>query len=675
MSLHKYLIVFFSSFIIQTVQAGGFFEVGQVTLTTTIDDVTALPADRWTTIIPTKSFVNPVVIAGPITHNNDLSLFPRIDGFQVGMQSPCENLGGAAGAVVCPPAAGWQPETITYIIVEEGAWEFPDETELEAGIHNTSTVRSIGTNNSSTDLITVKRDEFDSIPGVLHSVSSFNDPEFIASTVVGTTGNNSAVTATQFGLSLEGMEAVTTHGAENIAWIAIEPATGTNAGTAYNSGRTLGLAIDRHDDACTSLGHGNSVFVAQHNTMDGGNGAGVRLCAAPDSVHMDEDQVGDDERTGIPERVAWFAYDAGRFGTLDFLTATQTVVDVNGGPTQPGDTLTYTVVITNELNDFIQMDNPADEMTIQLPPNTTLVGGSLTATSGTLSGSGPLVWNGEVDDEQVITLTYQVTIDSVIAVCNTDLDNQATLHMDPNWDGENSINELSDDPSRDDGIDTDMDGVDLDMDGILDIGIADDDPTRIHVDCAQLTLLKVVNNSPGGGTALPAAWTLEANTAGGAAELSGTSGVTSLVNVGDYVLSELNGPSGYTQEGLACDVGTLTGDTITVGLNEDITCTFTNRDLITDLAITKMVSDENPSIGDTVTFTLIVENIGPDNATNITVNDTVLAGFTFVANSMVGGGGVGDTENQTAPGLIWTISSLPAGATNAVTLTYQAVVN
>jgi len=58
---------------------------------------------------------------------------------------------------------------------------------------------------------------------------------------------------------------------------------------------------------------------------------------------------------------------------------------------------------------------------------------------------------------QVITLTYQVTIDSAFGVCNTDLENQATLHMDPNGDGVNSIDEISDDPSRNDGIDTDMD--------------------------------------------------------------------------------------------------------------------------------------------------------------------------------------------------------------------------
>ena len=189
-------------------------------------------------------------------------------------------------------------------------------------------------------------------------------------------------------------------------------------------------------------------------------------------------------------------------------------------------------------------------------------------------------------------------------------------------------------------------------------------------DPAQLTLLKVVNNTAGGGTAVIGDWTLEANLAGGAAEVSGTTGVTSSVDAGDYVLSELSGPSGYTQTNLSCDAGTLISDTLTVGLDEDITCTFTNRDLITDLQITKTVSEFNPEIDDLVTFTLTVTNNGPDDATNVVVNDTVLSGFMFSVGSMLGG----DSQNQTAPNLEWIINSLPAGAANTVSLNYQATV-
>ena len=748
--------------------AGGFFEVGEVSLATTVDN------GGWVTVTPSKIYVNPVIIVGPITHNNDLTLSPRVMGMQIGMQSPCESVGSAAAGVVCPPAAGWVAETVSYMIVEEGVWEFPDETELEAGLYSTATVRDnvagAPVQVNSIDLLAFMRTGFDTAPAIVHTVNSFNDPLFISSIAWGTGNRTSLPTTTQFSLGLEGLEAVETHAAENIAWLAIEPQAGTNAGTAYDSGIT-GLTYDRHSDACVGVPNTNTFAIAQMNSVSGGNGGVLRRCNGALGFHVDEDQVRDQERAGNTERVGYFAYASEEFGNLVFLTATQSVVDNNGGLTQPGDTLTYTVTITNELNDFNQADNAADEMTIPLPPNTTLVGGSLAADSGALTGTGPLEWNGSVAPNQVITLTYQVTVDSVLAVCNADLDNQATLHMDPNGDGFNTIDELSDDPSRDDGIDTDMDN------GSDDAGLGDDDPTRIHVDCAalqlekevvndnggtatvsdfsittdagaltftngppvgntttyisnqlivpigsydliesdllgysegawscdggtgivttfdagsislatgedvictiinddvaaELTLLKVVNNTTDGGSAVAGDWTLEANLNGGVAEVSGTSGITSSVNVGDYVLSELNGPSGYTQTSLSCDAGTLIADTLSVSLGDEINCTFTNRDLITDLVITKMMSDPNPSPGDTITFTLNVVNNGPDDATNVTANDAVLAGFTFISGSMTGG----DLQNQTAPNLVWTINSLPAGAANTVTLAYQVTV-
>ena len=216
-------------------------------------------------------------------------------------------------------------------------------------------------------------------------------------------------------------------------------------------------------------------------------------------------------------------------------------------------------------------------------------------------------------------------------------------------------------------------GGDCAADGTIVLASGDDATCTITNDDipAELTLVKIVNNTAGGGSAGVGDWTLEANLGGGAAEISGASGVTATISAGDYVLSEVNGPSGYSLTGLSCDAGTLNVDILTVSLDQDIICTFTNEDLIANLEITKTVNDLNPSVGDTITFMLDVVNNGPSDATNVVINDTVLAGFTFVVNSMVGG----DTQNQTAPSLVWTINSLPVGAANAVTLTYQAVVN
>ncbi len=106
-------------------------------------------------------------------------------------------------------------------------------------------------------------------------------------------------------------------------------------------------------------------------------------------------------------------------------------------------------------------------------------------------------------------------------------------------------------------------------------------------------------------------------------------------------------------------------------------------DPVMDLTITKTVNDTTPNIGDTVTFSLVVENLGPNTATDISVTDIVPAGFTYVTDSMTGTPSpvAGITANQSNPdsgtGLTWTIDSLTVSpeAASSITLTFQAEVN
>src|SRR5262249_5843113 len=50
-----------------------------------------------------------------------------------------------------------------------------------------------------------------------------------------------------------------------------------------------------------------------------------------------------------------------------------------------------------------------------------------------------------------------------------------------------------------------------------------------------------------------------------------------------------------------------------------------------DLAVPKTVSNATPNVGDTVTFTITVADLGPDAATNVTVQDQLPEGLTFVS--------------------------------------------
>src|SRR5262249_26075161 len=52
-----------------------------------------------------------------------------------------------------------------------------------------------------------------------------------------------------------------------------------------------------------------------------------------------------------------------------------------------------------------------------------------------------------------------------------------------------------------------------------------------------------------------------------------------------------------------------------------------------DLFVTKAVDNATPNVGDTVTFTVTLTDLGPDAATNVTVQDLLPAGLSLVSFS------------------------------------------
>jgi len=81
-----------------------------------------------------------------------------------------------------------------------------------------------------------------------------------------------------------------------------------------------------------------------------------------------------------------------------------------------------------------------------------------------------------------------------------------------------------------------------------------------------------------------------------------------------------------------------------------------------DLVLTKTVNNAAPVVKDTVIFTLIVNNNGPDTAVGVTVNDKLPAGLTYV--SSVANFGTYDPVTG-----LWSIASLPNGASAVLTIT------
>tara|TARA_R110000772_G_scaffold132731_2_gene241224 strand:+ start:2734 stop:4812 length:2079 start_codon:yes stop_codon:yes gene_type:complete len=83
--------------------------------------------------------------------------------------------------------------------------------------------------------------------------------------------------------------------------------------------------------------------------------------------------------------------------------------------------------------------------------------------------------------------------------------------------------------------------------------------------------------------------------------------------------------------------------------------------LISDLSLTKTVSNATPITGDTISYTINVTNNGPAAETNVQVQDILPAGFNFT-----GASGFGSYSTGTN---LWTVPDIPSGGTRSITIT------
>ena len=150
---------------------------------------------------------------------------------------------------------------------------------------------------------------------------------------------------------------------------------------------------------------------------------------------------------------------------------------------------------------------------------------------------------------------------------------------------------------------------------------------------ANLTLTKTVDNT-GGGTAAATDWTLSATGPTTISGITGSPAVTNaVVSAGTYTLAE-SGPSGYTATNWSCTDGTLTGSSLVLAAGDTATCSITNvfsGTASADLSITKADAPDPVTVGSELTYTLTVNNAGPDSAADVTATDALPATVAFVS--------------------------------------------
>jgi uncharacterized repeat protein (TIGR01451 family) len=145
---------------------------------------------------------------------------------------------------------------------------------------------------------------------------------------------------------------------------------------------------------------------------------------------------------------------------------------------------------------------------------------------------------------------------------------------------------------------------------------------------------------------------------------------------GTYKVSE-DAVSGYNLTGIS---GCLADGSVVLEAGATVTCTLTNTSNApppspppppppapkVDLQITKTGTPNPATVGNQVTWTMVVTNNGPNGATGVTVADPVPAGTTFVSVASSAGTCTGGAVINCQLG------SLPVGASVTITLVTTA---
>ena len=319
---------------------------------------------------------------------------------------------------------------------------------------------------------------------------------------------------------------------------------------------------------------------------------------------------------------------------------------VNNGTPDEGDTIIYTLTLTN--NGPAQATNLS--ITDQLPAGVTYVSDD----GGAAYNSGTGLWTiGTLNNGATATLNITATVD--VGTSGSTITNTITVVSADQSDS----NTTADDPSEDIVVGNDADLV---TGKTVDNGTPNEGDTIIYT-------LTLTNNGPAQATnlsitdLLPAGVTYVSDD-GGAAYNSGT---------GLWTIGTLNNGATATLNITATvDVGT-SGSTITNTItvvsadqsDSNTTADDPSEDIVVgndaDLVTGKTVNNGTPNEGDTIIYTLTLTNNGPAQATNLSITDQLPAGVTYVSDD-------GGAAYNSGTGL-WTIGTLNNGATATLNIT------
>ena len=244
---------------------------------------------NWTRVLFKEHFIDPVVVAGPLSLNGVQPAVVRINnvdstGFDIRIQE-------------WPYLDGSHlTESVSYMVMERGSYLLTDGTRLEASSFTTA-----GTYSEQAVLF---EQSYNHVPVVVSSVLSFNRAEAVVPRL-----SNIGTERFEFRLQTQEADRPTAPGAETIAYIAWEPASGILNGMSYKIATSGDVVTDAFKTLTftTALSQAPA-FIADMQSFNGADTAGIRWQnkdATSIQVQIDEEQSSNREVGHVAENIGY----------------------------------------------------------------------------------------------------------------------------------------------------------------------------------------------------------------------------------------------------------------------------------------------------------------------------------------------------------------------------------
>ncbi len=276
------------------------------TATGRLESVTTSVDGTWSTVSLNQTYDSPVVACSVTYLNNTVPVVIRVrnvsaSSFEAKLQNP-----GDLQPVVA--------DSISCLVVEEGAWTLPDDRKIEAGLVDSSITDGAGSWIGQN----VGYQQSYTSPVVFGQVMTYNDPKWSVFWSRGGSVVDPASTTSLYVGKEVGEDPDQSRLTETLGYIVLDAGSGTLDNNDYVTALGSDTAFDFSNPATYTLtppfaSAPSFVLVAQA-AMDGGNGGWAyvygnnAVTSSSITVAIDEDQIADSERAHTSEQVGYAAF-------------------------------------------------------------------------------------------------------------------------------------------------------------------------------------------------------------------------------------------------------------------------------------------------------------------------------------------------------------------------------